>query len=85
MTPISATDPRDDETVPDGTSLMAFLHILRKAHIHLVGPDKAHERFRQVITRGHARTYIKELMQQLRPEREKHRQQRASRAQPYSL
>lgn len=76
MTPVSATDPRDDEPLRDGTSLMAFLHILRKAHVHLVGHDKAHERFRQVATRGHARTYIKELMQQLLPEREKHRQQR---------
>jgi hypothetical protein len=79
MTPLSSPDPRDDEPVPDGTSLMAFLHILRKAHAHLVGHGKAHERCRQVATRGHARRYIKELMQQLLPERERRRQQRASR------
>lgn len=80
MTPVSSIDPRDDELVRDGTSLVAFLYILRKAHSHLVGREGAQRRFLQVVTRGHARMYIEELMRQLVPEREIRRQQRASRS-----
>ncbi|RDS79986.1 hypothetical protein [Dyella psychrodurans] len=76
MTEASSPDPRDNEPLRDGTSLMGFLHILRKAHTALVGRDKAHLRFHQLHTRGHARQYIEELMPMLLEEREKHRQQR---------
>ncbi|HUA79871.1 MAG TPA: hypothetical protein VL997_05825 [Dyella sp.] len=69
-----APDPRDNEPLRDGTSLMAFLHILRKAHTALVGQEKAHLRFHEMHTRGHAKQYIEELMPMLLRERENHRQ-----------
>ena len=62
MTPTSTSDPRDNEPVRDGTSLMAWLHVLKKAHIALVGDAQAHQRFRQIVTRAHAKKYIEELM-----------------------
>ncbi|TKC87881.1 hypothetical protein FAZ69_16570 [Trinickia terrae] len=76
MTPTSSPDPRDDQPLRDGTSLIAFLHVLRKAHKALAGPDEARRRFNQVATRGHARKYIEELMPLLLDEREKHRLRR---------
>lgn len=78
MTPTSSPDPRDDERVPDGSTLMGLLHVLRKGHIALVGRDEAHRRFQQVITRAHARKYIEELMPQLLQERDRHRRQRTT-------
>ncbi|MFC3651089.1 hypothetical protein ACFONN_06010 [Dyella humi] len=76
MTQIPSTDPRDDELVRDGTSLMGYLHVVRKAHIALVGRDEAHRRFHLISTRGHAKQYIEELMPLLIQERHKHRQRR---------
>lgn len=76
MTPTASPDPRDDEQVPDGSSLMGFLHVLRKGHIALVGRDAAHQRFAQVHTRAHARKYIEELMPQLLQERDRRRHTR---------
>ena len=73
MTPTASSDPRDDEHVPDGSSLMGFLHVLRKGHIALVGREAAHRRFEQVHTRAHARQYIEELMPQLVHERNRRR------------
>ncbi|MCA8302011.1 hypothetical protein LGN24_11000 [Burkholderia seminalis] len=55
-------DPRDALPVRDGTSLIAYLHILRKAHAALVGQEQAHQRFSEIVTRGQARRYIEELM-----------------------
>lgn len=76
MTATSAPAPRDDERVPDGSSLMGFLHVLRKGHIVLVGHDEAHRRFQQVHTRAHARRYVEELMPQLLRERDRRRHAR---------
>jgi hypothetical protein len=76
MTQPDTEDPRDAEPVRDGTSLMAYLHVLKKAHGALVGHANALQRFRQIVTRGHAKKYIEELMPQLLREREKHRQRR---------
>jgi len=76
MTPTTAPDPRDNEPVRDGTSLIAYLHVLKKAHIALVGHDQAHQRFHQIVTRGHARKYIEELMPMLLNERDRHRRLR---------
>jgi hypothetical protein len=78
MSQIPSTDPRDDEQLRDGTSLMAYLHVLKKAHIALAGRDEAHRRFHLMSTRGHARQYIEELMPLLMKERDKHRQHRGS-------
>jgi hypothetical protein len=61
----------DHEPVPDPSTLMGLLHVLRKAHMELVGKDAAHHRFSQVTTRGEARRYIEELMPYLTQEREK--------------
>lgn len=82
MSQTTAPDHRDDEPLRDGTSLMAYLHVLRKAHIALVGRETAHQRFRQLATRGHAKKYIEELMPLLLTERAKHRQRRAGRGHP---
>jgi hypothetical protein len=76
MTTTASPDPRDDEHVADGSSLMGFLHVLRKGHIALVGRDAAHRRFAQVHTRAHARKYIEELMPQLLRERDRRRHAR---------
>lgn len=70
------TNERDHEPVPDGSTLMGMLHVLRKAHRELIGEDGAQRRFSQVATRGDARQYIDELMPHLMTEREKRRQQR---------
>ncbi|MFC0400926.1 hypothetical protein [Paraburkholderia rhizosphaerae] len=80
MSQTGTVDPRDAEPVPDGTSLMAYLHVLKKAHGALVGHVNAQQRFRQIVTRAHARQYIEELMPQLLHEREKRRQHRRRRA-----
>ncbi|MBF5013620.1 hypothetical protein [Burkholderia pseudomultivorans] len=69
-------DPRDALPVRDGTSLVAFLHILKKAHAALVGHDTAHRRFSQIVTRGQARQYIEELMPTLLQARDAHRRRR---------
>lgn len=69
-------DPRDDALVRDGTSLMAFLHVLRKAHKALVGSEHARQRFEQVVTRGHAKRYVADLMPLLLTERDRRRQAR---------
>ena len=76
MTPTSSATPCDDEHVPDGSSLLGFLHVLRKGHIALVGRDEAHRRFQQVRTRAHARRYIEEVMPQLLQERHRRRHSR---------
>ncbi|KVZ50836.1 hypothetical protein WL18_32380 [Burkholderia ubonensis] len=67
---------RDSEPLRDGTSLVAYLHILKKAHAALVGHDRAHQRFGEVVTHGQARKYIEELMPQLKQERDAHRRRR---------
>lgn len=69
---------RDQERVPDPSTLMGLLHVLRKAHMELVGEEAAHQRFSRVSTRGDARQYINELMPPLMQEREKRRQHRHS-------
>lgn len=76
MNAIPSPDPRDDQPLRDGTSLMAYLHVLKKAHRALVGHDVAHRRFMVISTRGHARKYIEELMPLLLKERARHRLKR---------
>jgi hypothetical protein len=73
MNQVAAPDPRDNEPLRDGSPLMGYLHILRKAHLALVGRDEAHRRFHLMSTRGHARKYIEELMPLLLKERGRHR------------
>ncbi|MGF6238581.1 MULTISPECIES: hypothetical protein [Paraburkholderia] len=67
---------RDNEPLRDGTSLMAFLHVLKKAHIELDGHAQAHQRFQRVTTRGEARQYIEDLMPPLLAERDRQRRAR---------
>ena len=74
-----SSDPRDDQPLRDGSSLMAYLHILKKAHRAMVGHDAAHRRFIAISTRGHARKYIEELMPMLLQERARHRSKREAR------
>ncbi|MGU7784641.1 hypothetical protein [Burkholderia sp. PU8-34] len=76
MTQPATRDPRDDEPLRDGTSLMAFLHILKKAHAELAGHDTAHQLYSQLHTHGQARQYIETLMPQLLAERTKRRDKR---------
>jgi len=76
MSAIPSPDPRDALPLRDGSSLMAFLHVLKKAHIALVGHNAAHKRFTVMATRGHAKKYIEELMPVLLQERAKHRLKR---------
>ncbi|MCW0072963.1 hypothetical protein OIV68_33185 [Burkholderia pseudomallei] len=76
MTKPPIADPRDTLPVHDGTILIAYLHILKKAHAALVGHDKAHQRFSEIVTRGQARQYIEELMPVLKQARETHRRRR---------
>lgn len=76
---MTSADPRDDQPLRDGTSLMAYLHVLKKAHIALVGHNAAHKRFTVMSTRGHARKYIEELMPLLLQERARHRLKREKR------
>ncbi|HUB89770.1 MAG TPA: hypothetical protein VMA74_08570 [Dyella sp.] len=76
MSHIPAPDPRDDELLRDGSPLMGYLHVLRKAHMALVGHDEAHRRFHLMSTRGHARKYIEELMPLLLKERGRQRLKR---------
>lgn len=78
---VTLSNSRDDEPLRDGTNLMAFLHVLRKAHRSLVGKDDAHKRFAEIKTSAHARKYIAELMPQLLEEREKHRNKRQNKQQ----
>ncbi|MDQ7977925.1 hypothetical protein QYH69_11805 [Paraburkholderia sp. SARCC-3016] len=72
----TTADPRDAEPMRDGSRLMIFLHVLRKAHRAMEGEVKARERFAKIVTRGEARQYIEEMMPRLLREREKRRQQR---------
>lgn len=76
MSTTPVQDPRDALPVRDGTSLIAYLHILRKAHAALVGHDNAHLRFSEIVTRGQARQYIDELMPALLQARAEHRRRR---------
>jgi len=76
MTRTTPAHERDHEPVPDPSTLMGLLHVLRKTHMELVGKDAAHQRFSQVSTRGDARQYIEEVMPNLVKEREKRRQHR---------
>jgi len=76
MNQVPTPDPRDNEPLRDGSPLMGYLHILRKAHMALVGRDEAHRRFHLMSTRGHARKYIEELMPMLLNERVRHRLKR---------
>jgi hypothetical protein len=70
---------RDHEPVPDRSTLIGLLHVLRKAHMELVGEHTANQRFSQVSTRGDARQYIEEVMPHLMNERERRRQARPGR------
>ncbi|WP_206957099.1 hypothetical protein [Trinickia acidisoli] len=70
MTRTAPAHERDHEPLPDPSTLMGLLHVLRKAHMELVGKDVAHRRFSQVCTRGDARQYIEELMPHLMRERQ---------------
>lgn len=64
----------EDETIPEGAPLQAFLYSLRKAHREIVGAEEALRRFEKVKTRGHAREYIQELLPGLLQRRhERHR------------
>jgi hypothetical protein len=56
------TDLNPDADVQDGSQLLAFLHVVHKAHSHLVGHEQARSRFARVKTHGHARQYLSELM-----------------------
>jgi len=76
MNTTPVTDPRDALPVRDGTSLIAYLHILKKAHAVLVGHDRAHQRFSEIVTRGQARQYIEELLPTLLQARDAHRRRR---------
>ncbi|MFP6560354.1 hypothetical protein WJ542_18915 [Paraburkholderia sp. B3] len=76
MTQPTPAHERDHEPVPDSSTLMGLLHVLRKAHRERVGNDAAHARFSRVATRGDAREYILEVMAPLKEEREKQRQKR---------
>lgn len=75
MTTTTTTAPhaRDHEPLPECSTLVGLLHVLRKAHIELVGEDAAHARFRRISTRGDARQYIDELMPHLMGKREERR------------
>jgi hypothetical protein len=68
--------PREHEPVPDASTLLGFLHVLRKAHMELAGEHAAHERFQRITTRGDAKQYIDELMPQLIGERKRRRRHR---------
>ncbi|WDD92597.1 hypothetical protein Bsp3421_002615 [Burkholderia sp. FERM BP-3421] len=74
MNKTTSAHKRDHERVPESSTLMGLLYVLRKAHVDLVGKDAAHQRFARVSTRGDAREYIKELMPRLLKEREIRRQ-----------
>jgi hypothetical protein len=76
MTRTRPAPARDHEPVPDCSTLMALLHVLRKAHMDLVGKGAANQRFSRVSTRGDARQYIEEVMPHLMKEREKRRSAR---------
>lgn len=78
MSDIPLDDP-DDQPIRDGSNLLAFLHVLKKAHLELVGKNNAQtaiDRFNRVITKRHAKDYIDELMPQLLKEREQRRAER---------
>jgi hypothetical protein len=76
MTESKHAHERDHEPVPERSTLMGMLHVLRKAHMELVGEEAAHERFKQVSTRGDARQYVAELMPHLAQAREERRRHR---------
>ncbi len=64
----------EDELIPEGAPLQAFLYSLCKAHREIVGIEDARGRFAKVKTRGHAREYIEELLPTLLQRRhERHR------------
>lgn len=71
-------DP-DDLPIQDGSTLLGFLHILKKAHLELLGASGAQEaidKYKLVTTRRHAKEYIDELMPQLLAERKRRREKR---------
>lgn len=74
MTDSTSHGRPEEETIPEGAPLQAFLYSLRKAHRELVGAEESHGRFEKVKTRGHAREYIQELLPGLLQRRhERHR------------
>lgn len=74
-----AFDDPDDRPIRDGSTLLGFVHVLKKAHLELLGASGAQEavdRYKLVTTRRHAKEYIDELMPQLLAEREHRRAKR---------
>jgi hypothetical protein len=76
MSQSGTVDPHDAQPVRNGSSLVAYLHVLKKAHAALVGHARAEQRFRLIVTCGDARRYIKELMPLLLRECDTRRQLR---------
>lgn len=69
----------EDLPIREGSHLLAFLHILKKAHAELAGEVNANmaaTRFKTVPTKRHAKEYIDEVMPLLLDERERRRQKR---------
>lgn len=84
MKTTSSEDPHDPDMIRDGSALMAFLHIMKKAHVHLLrshskAEQEARDRFDQVKTRTHAKLYMEEIMPKLLAERDSRRQTRLGR------
>ena len=76
MTTTIPAHARDHEPLPDSSTLVGLLHVVRKAHMELVGEAAAYERFNRISTRGDAKQYIDEVMPHLmakRAERRRHR------------
>ncbi|CAB3761849.1 hypothetical protein [Paraburkholderia solisilvae] len=76
MSQTGTIDPRDAHPVRNGSNLMAYLHVLKKAHAVMVGHARAEQRFRQIVTYGEAQRYIEELMPLLLRECDSRWQQR---------
>jgi len=71
----------EDAPIREGSHLMAFLHILKKAHAEMAGEVSASlvaTRFSAITTKRHAKEYIDEMMPMLLLEREHRRQRRRS-------
>jgi hypothetical protein len=65
----------DDEPIGEGSSLLGFLHILKKAHSEISGAA-ATARFLRVTTKRSAKDYMDEVMPILLAQREARRQRR---------
>ena len=76
MTKTIAPYEREHEPLPESSTLIGLLHVLRKAHSELVGEEAAHQRFKRISTRGDAKQYIDDLMPHLMAEREHRRRHR---------